>query len=302
MGPGGGAVNVLLVDVDSKIPNLALMKLSAWHKAHGDIVGFNVSDPDVVYASVIFKKNKHLTDGLRMWYPNAEIHIGGSGTEEYSIKLSDEIERIRPDYDLYPYNRASMGFTTRGCIRSCYFCVVPSKEGELMRWQHPSEFYDPRFNNITLLDNNWMADREWFFETSNWIIDKGLLLHENGLDIRLLDDELATQISRFKLAAPLKFAYDSERDTQAVLDGIDTLNRNGISTRNRVLFYVYCHDDKHYENALERCRLLKEHKAGAFVMYNIDRPRTKRIKHLQRWANRPWLFWSIDLADYGVKA
>ena len=30
--------NVLLVDVDSMIPNLALMKLSAWHNAKGDNV------------------------------------------------------------------------------------------------------------------------------------------------------------------------------------------------------------------------------------------------------------------------
>jgi hypothetical protein len=31
-------MNILLVDVDSKIPNLALMKLSAWHKAKGNQV------------------------------------------------------------------------------------------------------------------------------------------------------------------------------------------------------------------------------------------------------------------------
>jgi len=54
---------VLLIDVDSKIPNLALMKLSSWHKARGDLVGFNVIDPDLIYASVVFKKNRHLVDG-----------------------------------------------------------------------------------------------------------------------------------------------------------------------------------------------------------------------------------------------
>jgi len=73
------ASKVLLINVDSKLPNLALMKLSAWHKARGDEVGFNVSEPDIVYASVIFKKNRHRTDGLKIWYPGAEIHIGGSG-------------------------------------------------------------------------------------------------------------------------------------------------------------------------------------------------------------------------------
>ena len=70
---------VLLINVDSRIPNLALMKLSAYHKSIEDEVGFNVTDPDKVYASVIFRKNRHRTDGLRFYYPDAEIDIGGPG-------------------------------------------------------------------------------------------------------------------------------------------------------------------------------------------------------------------------------
>lgn len=71
---------ILLIDIDSKLPNLALMKLSAHHKNKGDNVSFNNTDkPDIVYASVIFNKNKHLVDGLRFYYPNAEVVIGGSG-------------------------------------------------------------------------------------------------------------------------------------------------------------------------------------------------------------------------------
>lgn len=72
-------MKVLLIDVDSTIPNLALMKISAYHKARGDEVGFNISDPDKIYASVIFKKNRHHVDGLRMFYPNAELDIGEIG-------------------------------------------------------------------------------------------------------------------------------------------------------------------------------------------------------------------------------
>lgn len=290
---------VLLIDVDSKIPNLALMKLSAWHKAQGDQVGFNITDPDLIYASVILKKNKHLTDGFKIFYPNAEINIGGSGFDLAS-KLTDEIEAIKPDYDLYPTIQYSMGFTTRGCIRNCYFCVVPTKEGKLAKWQHPSIFHDPQFKEIYILDNNWMADRDWFFETSQWIIDNNLKLRENGLDIRLLDDKLAAQLAKLKLAAPLKFAYDNERDTQAVIDGIQILKDAGISPKNNCFFYVYCHNDAHYENALARCRLLKENGASAYVMFNMDEKRTKRIKHLQRWTARPWLFWSFDIEQYGA--
>ena len=121
-------MKVLLVDVDSKIPNLALMKVSTYYKSKGHEVGFNVTDPDLVYASVIFKKNRHLVDGLRFLYPNALIDIGGSG---FDLKktLPKSIEECSPDYDLYPNSDRYLGFTTRGCIRSCPFCIVRRKEG-----------------------------------------------------------------------------------------------------------------------------------------------------------------------------
>ena len=72
-------MRVLLIDVDSKIPNLALMKISAYHKSIGDEVGFNISKLDKIYASIIFNKNHHAMDGLSMLYPDAEIDIGGGG-------------------------------------------------------------------------------------------------------------------------------------------------------------------------------------------------------------------------------
>jgi len=50
-------MKVLLVDVDSRIPNLALMKISAWHKSQGDETGFAIENPDMVYISCVFKKN-----------------------------------------------------------------------------------------------------------------------------------------------------------------------------------------------------------------------------------------------------
>ena len=49
-------MRVCLIDVDSRIPNLALMKLSAWHKAHGDSVEWwnPMLQYDKVYSSKVF--------------------------------------------------------------------------------------------------------------------------------------------------------------------------------------------------------------------------------------------------------
>ncbi|MCM1987606.1 hypothetical protein [Methanococcoides seepicolus] len=119
-------MNVLLIDVDNKIPNLALMKISAYHKSIGDNVGFFVSNPDIVYASVVFKQNKHHVDGLKLFYPYVDIRIGESGYDLKS-RLPGTIEQMRPDYSLYPDCDYSMGFRTGGCFRNCHFCIVPEK-------------------------------------------------------------------------------------------------------------------------------------------------------------------------------
>lgn len=51
-------MNVCMIDVDSKIPNLALMKASTWHKECGDTVklGYDplFDHPDLCYVSKIF--------------------------------------------------------------------------------------------------------------------------------------------------------------------------------------------------------------------------------------------------------
>jgi len=103
---------VLLVDVDSKISNLALMKISAYHKLLGDTVGFGIENPDKVYISCIFKKNAGQAKGIARYYPDAEIDIGGSGVD-LKKQLPNEIEMIKPDYDLYP-STYSQDYTTRG--------------------------------------------------------------------------------------------------------------------------------------------------------------------------------------------
>ncbi len=291
------AKKVLLIDADGKIPNLALMKLSTYHKAKGDKVGFNTGDPDIIYASIIYRKNRDKLNGIKYFYPNAEINFGGPGYN-YAIKLDPKIEFLKPDYDLYPNQSYSMGFTTRGCSRKCYFCIVWKKEGEHRRWQHPEQFHDERFDTIMLLDNNWLVDKEWFMKTSKWILDHDLKVWEHGLDIRLVDPEIASRLRELRMIKGYHFAWDNVDDESVIREKIKLLEEYGFNLRSEVQFYVYVDDDDDFFTGLYRCWVLKELNTNPFIMFNMDAKRTQRIKDLQRWTNRKELFWSCNFFDY----
>jgi len=287
-------MKVQLVNIDSKIPNLALMQVSSYHKTIGDTVGFDVSNPDKVYISCVFEKNADQARGVKLFYPDSEIILGGSGID-LSLKLPQEIQKIKPDYDLYP-STYSLGFTTRGCIRNCPFCVVPKKEGGLHRWQHVSDFHDDRFDTVVLLDNNVAADKDWFFDNTDWILKKNLKWNPiQGMDIRILTPEIAERVKELKLNGVLHFAFDNLKDEDAVLRGIETLKNAGINIRRNVAFYVLTGFNTTIEEDIYRCNLLKQNNTNAFVMQYIPNQMTKQ---LARWANRKWLYWACEFEEY----
>lgn len=280
------------------------MKLSTHYKNNGDNVGFIVQDPDIVYASVVFEQNKHKVDGLPFYYPNAEIHIGGSGYD-LSSKLPDEIEYLKPDYSLYSNIDFSIGYTSRGCIRNsttCPFCIVPKKEGKFKIVQHPEEWYDPVYDKIVFLDNNILADKKWFFKIVNWCIDRNLAVwFTQGLDIRRMDEEVARTILKMKVYRGIFFAWDHIEDEAIIKEKIQLLKNVGFKKsklRNEVQFYAYVDSDVEYESGVYRCRELKKLGCNPFVMFNIKNKPTPRIQALRRWANKKQLFWSIDIDEY----
>jgi hypothetical protein len=296
-------IHVHLIDPDSKISNLALMKLSAYHKSIGDKVimskgshlDFTIKSPDKIYISIIYKKNKHMFDGLKSLYPYSQIDFGGSG---YDLKkvLPPEIENLKPDYSLYPDCDYSLGYSSRRCIRDCYFCIVQEKEGQFRRTQHPTEWYDPKFDRIMFLDNNILVDKEWFFEITSWCMEKGLEINfQSGYDIRLMDFEVAKRLRAMKKFKMLSFAWDTVKDQEHVLATIELLKKAGFTKsdlRSMVQFYVYVDNDMEFNSGLYRCLKLRELGVNAFVMFNIDNELTDRVHRLQRWADRRNAYWS----------
>lgn len=152
-------MKVGLVDVDShNFPNLALMKISAWHKAKGDQVEMlNFLLPyDIAYKSKIFTEEySHDID-----YPIQadEVFKGGTGYDLVN-KLPDEIEHMYPDYSLYGIEDKAYGFLTRGCPRGCPFCIVNEKEGATHTVADLFEFWRGQ-KEIVLMDSNITASKD----------------------------------------------------------------------------------------------------------------------------------------------
>ncbi len=240
-------------------PNLALMKLSAYHKAREDEVflNFPLCQPDITYASCVFTWNARGRDGLA-----PDTIIGGSGID-LKAELPPEVEHIMPDYSLYPGVDFSLGFTSRGCIRDCPWCIVPVKEGQIQPWARIYEFWDPRHRKIILLDNNLLAAPNWR-QTMKDLRAEGLEVDFNqGLDIRLVNKDNVGYLKRVK-ARQLRFAFDDIGYEGAVRRGIELLLANGINSR-KLSFYVLVGfgDD---ETVVERMKILHSYNVDVYPM------------------------------------
>ena len=190
-----------LVDVDGRnFPNLALMKLSAWHKLRGDTVEF--ADPgagryDKVYLSKVFT---HTPDCRDEYY--CEVIRGGTGYRDYTTTLPEAVEHTCPDYSLYGVGEA-YGFLTRGCPNRCPWCVVPYKEGAIRPHADIEEFLAGR-KRAVLLDNNVLASA-WGLAQIEKIVRLGVRVDFNqGLDARRIarNPELAEPVSYTHLTLP----------------------------------------------------------------------------------------------------
>jgi len=283
-------MKVLLIQIDGKMPNLALMKISSYHKSKGDKVSWSWTSPDKVYISCVFSKNLPHAKGVSLFYPNAEIKIGGPGLE-YPQSLPNEIEHCMPDYSLYPDMDYSLGFTTRGCIRNCPFCMVPKIEGYLREHKHPSEFHNPDFNKIVLFDNNLLAARSWL-DTCQWIQDQGLKVCFNqGLDARLIDEEKAKVLSEMEAynlhfnSRTFYFSWDLMVAEQEVLRGLHEVIEAGVNPRSLMIYMLVGFNTTH-EQDYYRFQKLVDMNCDPFIMIYNNRKDDSWIRHFARWVNR----------------
>jgi hypothetical protein len=285
-----------LIDVDGHhFPNLALMKLSAWHKQQGDKVEFAKSfeEYDIVYRSKIFTWT-HEEEYLLL---AQDRQRGGTGYKDYKTVLPAEVERICPDYDLYGCEHA-YGFLTRGCIRSCHFCIVPEKEGQIRRNQDIEEFLGGK-KSAVLLDNNVLA-HPWGIDQIEKIVRLKIKVDFiQGIDYRLIDREKALLLSRVRWLKPLRLACDHIDQLPGLLWAVGILRECEV-TPSRYTVYMLVTED--IDSAVTRATQMKEYNldpfAQAYIPPNGERRTSRQQRRVCRWINRKEIFRSTAWKDY----
>lgn len=296
-------MRVAIYDVDSKIPNLALMRLSAYHRERGDAV--EMYSPlfkdhhDRIYASTLFDfSDKRLLDPERM-------EIGGTGWDLHT-SLPPEIEGLTPDYSLYDYPH-SIGFTMRGCRFRCKFCVVPEKEGQPKTNSTIGDIWTQRDSDfVVLLDNDFFGNPEWRERIAE-IRRHDLKVNFNqGLNIRIITDEQARALASVRFwnyqqtRRQVYFAWDRFQDERLIDAGIERVKAAGIKPW-QMAFYVLIGFDTTPAQDLYRVAKLRDLGCDPYVMPYDKHDLYQR--RFARWVNHRAIFHTVAWEDYrtGVK-
>lgn len=277
-----------------KMPNLALMKLSSFHKMKGDEVDFYtpifMNTFDKVYYSKIFT----FTETAKFYMPNVEK--GGTGFDILK-QLPEEIDSLYPDYSIYPQFDYAIGFITRGCIRNCKWCVVPKKEGNIKPYRKVEEIARNDTNKIVFMDNNILASDFGLSEIEKLTKLKYRVDFNQGLDVRLVDDNIGKLLSKLKWIKYIRFSCDTKAQLEELLRVKEILNKYGYN--KKIFVYVL---GTTFDDTLHRLNFLKQNNFTPFMQpyidFENDNKVDKELKHMARWCNKKWIFESCSYEEY----
>lgn len=292
-----------LLDVDSLIfPNIALMKISAYHKNKGDFVEWYMpfsETYDIVYVSKVFSFSPDyelVINAHKVIYGGTGYAISThNGREIYDVTkdtpLPDEIEHTYPDYGLYNIKDTAYGFLTRGCPRGCSFCIVGKKEGrKSCKVADLSEFWRGH-KNIVLCDPNILACHDNEDLLLQLVESNALVDFNQGLDARLLSKEKIELLKLIRIKE-IHFAWDRYEDKDIILEKLRLYQEitNAKPHNHYAIVYTIVNYDTTFEQDLERIKILRDMGYWAYVMIYDKEHCEKKYKDLARWVNNRFIF------------
>ena len=202
---------------------------------------------DIVYKAKVFT----FTPDYSYFIDAAKVINGGTGYD-YSVKIP--YENIQPDYTLYPKFTEAYGFLTRGCIRNCKWCLVPSKEGKTISYMDIDEVAQDK-KEVILMDNNILSC-DYGIEQLKKIATKNIRIDFNqGLDARLITSEIAELLAQIKWIRYIRLSCDSYAMLKVIKNTLRILNDAGIKNY-RIFVYVLLYDLQDNYNILTELKKL----------------------------------------------
>lgn len=322
-------MNIGLIDVDGRhgkkkwgatvYPNIALGKIARWHTMRGDTVEwarpidlFCQAHYDILYASKVFNFTPDV-DFRQFSYDRLEK--GGTGYDIYK-RLPDEIDRLQPLYELFPWLPKSnaYGKLTERCPNKCFWCVVPKKEGHIRPYMDIEEIAIDGRTHVVLMDNNILAAGEYAVKQLQKIIDLGLHIDFNqAMDARLVTPEYAELLGKVKwIDSRIRFGCDTTAQIKDCECAMQLINDAGF--RGEYFLYTMvggkndfteCYDRLHYW--WERLQEFRHNKQGRAV-YAYAQPYRDPLnpnhvipqwqKDMARWCNKRMIFCTTDFKDF----
>lgn len=299
-----------LVDVDNtRYPNLALGKIAAYHKLQGDSVEW--ADPmfgnyDKVFMSKVFVFSPDVADVY-----DCEIIRGGTG---YSLtkELPAEIDRMQPDYTIYPNvdNKTAYGFLTRGCPNKCKFCIVPQKEGNVHPYMDIEEITMGGVRtNVILMDNNVLAC-DYGIEQLEKIAVKGYRIDLNqGNSARCVTTDVAKLFARIKwVNGTIRFAADTHRqiaECEEAMRKIDSEREKiGLNPAHYIIYTMIGDDINEDYDRLSHFRTFPRVRIHAQPYRDFNNPKQvipQWQRDMARWSMRRELWTTCDFKEFSPR-
>lgn len=333
-------MNIGIIDADvigkkkHRFPNLACMKISAYHKSQGHNVKLLMSYDDIenydkVFISKVFTDTPVPEGVLNLSW----VEHGGTGFYyDKAEPLPYEIEHHMPDYHLYDdwaneqianggkrldfkyYLDYSIGFLTRGCFRQCGFCVNKNYK-QVFKHSPLEEFYDQTRKKICMLDDNFLGCPKWKEMLLELQSTGRQFQFKQGLDERLLTDEKCEILFNSKYDGDFIFAFDNINDKKIIEKKAYLIRQYCKNKGQNIKFYVLCgyDDNDKYDldfwkqdirNTFERIFILNKYNFKPYVMrfnkYN-DSPLYGSYVNIACWCNQPSLFNNLSYKQFCEK-